>query len=68
MKNITTNAEHLDREYGKRGTKKREEFERGFQKFYQEAEAMLEIEKEEKLKAKRRRLANSSAARAGSRA
>ena len=32
-KNITTFDEHLDKQYGKRGTKKREKYERGFEAF-----------------------------------
>jgi HTH-type transcriptional regulator/antitoxin HipB len=32
-KNITTFSEHLDKQYGKRGTSNREEFERGFEAF-----------------------------------
>ncbi len=30
---LTSFADHLDREYGKRGTKKREKYERGFEVF-----------------------------------
>ena len=32
-RSITTLAEHLDRQYGKRGTKKREVYEQGFEAF-----------------------------------
>jgi HTH-type transcriptional regulator / antitoxin HipB len=32
-KNITTFEEHLDQQYGKRGTAKREEWEQGFEAF-----------------------------------
>lgn len=32
-KNITTFNEHLDKQYGKHGTKKREAYERGFEQF-----------------------------------
>lgn len=32
-KNLTSFSDHLDKEYGKRGTKKREKFEEGFDAF-----------------------------------
>ncbi len=32
-KNLTSFADHLDQQYGKRGTKDREEFEEGFEAF-----------------------------------
>lgn len=32
-KNLTSLAEHLEKQYGKRGTKKREEYEEGFEAF-----------------------------------
>ena len=32
-KNLTSFDNHLDKEYGKRGTKKREKFEEGFEAF-----------------------------------
>jgi DNA-binding XRE family transcriptional regulator len=32
-KNLTSFADHLDQQYGKRGTKEREEFEEGFEAF-----------------------------------
>ena len=32
-KNLTSLSDHLDKQYGKRGTAKREEFEEGFQAF-----------------------------------
>jgi DNA-binding XRE family transcriptional regulator len=32
-KNLTSFADHLDQQYGKRGTKEREEFEEGFETF-----------------------------------
>lgn len=32
-KNLTSFTSHLDKEYGKRGTKKREKFEEGFEAF-----------------------------------
>ena len=32
-KNLTSFTEHLDKQYGKRGTKKREEYEEGFEAF-----------------------------------
>ena len=32
-KNLTSFADHTDKEYGKRGTKKREKFEEGFEAF-----------------------------------
>ena len=32
-KNLTSFDDHLDQQYGKRGTKKREEFEEGFEAF-----------------------------------
>lgn len=32
-KNLTSFSDHLDKEYGKRGTKKREKFEEGFEVF-----------------------------------
>lgn len=32
-KNLTSFSDHLDKEYGKRGTKKREKFEEGFEAF-----------------------------------
>jgi HTH-type transcriptional regulator/antitoxin HipB len=32
-KHLTTFEDHLDRQYGKRGSKKREEYERGFESF-----------------------------------
>lgn len=32
-KNLTSLVDHLDKEYGKRGTKKREKFEEGFEDF-----------------------------------
>ncbi len=32
-KNLTSHAEHLDKQYGKRGTKKREKFEMGYEAF-----------------------------------
>lgn len=32
-KNLTSFADHLDKQYGKRGTKKREEYEEGFEAF-----------------------------------
>jgi len=32
-KNLTSFADHLDKEYGKRGTKKRETYEEGFETF-----------------------------------
>lgn len=32
-KNLTSFAEHLDKEYGKRGTRKREKYEEGFEAF-----------------------------------
>ena len=32
-KNLTSFADHLDKQYGKRGTTKREEFEQGFEAF-----------------------------------
>ena len=32
-KNLTSFADHLDQEYGKRGTEKRESFEEGFEAF-----------------------------------
>lgn len=32
-KNITTFEEHLNKQYGKRGTKKREKYEQGFEAF-----------------------------------
>ena len=31
--NLTSFADHLDKQYGKRGSKKREEFEEGFEAF-----------------------------------
>lgn len=33
IKNVTTFDEHLDKNYGKRGTKKREKYEQGFEAF-----------------------------------
>ena len=33
VKNLTSLDEHLDKEYGKRGTKRREEYERGSESF-----------------------------------
>ncbi|MBS1902305.1 MAG: helix-turn-helix transcriptional regulator [Bacteroidetes bacterium] len=33
MKKLTTLGEHLDKRYGKRGTKRRDDFERGFEAF-----------------------------------
>jgi HTH-type transcriptional regulator/antitoxin HipB len=33
MKNLTSLNEHLDKQYGKRGTKRREEYEREFESF-----------------------------------
>ena len=32
-KNLTSFADHLDEQYGKRGTKKREKYEQGFESF-----------------------------------
>ena len=32
-KNLTSFADHLDKQYGKRGTAKREEYEQGFEAF-----------------------------------
>ncbi|MDP2387191.1 MAG: helix-turn-helix transcriptional regulator [Bacteroidota bacterium] len=32
-KNLTSFAEHIEQQYGKRGTKKREEYEEGFEAF-----------------------------------
>ena len=32
-KNLTSFSDHLDKQYGKRGTKKREEYEEGFEAF-----------------------------------
>ena len=32
-KNLTTYEDHLDKQYGKRGSKKREEYESGFESF-----------------------------------
>ena len=58
MKNITTHAEHLDIEYGKRGTKRREEYEKGSREFRRQA--ILELEKGQKAKSKKRRLSSSS--------
>jgi hypothetical protein len=57
--------EHLDKYRGMRGTKKREGFERGSQAFYKQA--MIDIEKEEKIKTKKRRLSGSNIQRPASR-
>ena len=59
MENLTSHAEHLDREYGKRGTKQREEYEKASLAFREQV--MLELEKERKIKAKKRRLSDSHA-------
>lgn len=47
---LTTLDEHIEQNYGKRDTKKREEFERGYKIFEQEAFAELEKEQKAKLK------------------
>jgi hypothetical protein len=65
MKNLTSHAEHLDRAYGKRGAKRREEYEKGSQEFLRQV--MLEIKKEENIKAKKRRLSSSHSTRTNSR-
>lgn len=61
----TTLDEHIEQNYGKRGTKKREEFERGYKIF--EQEVFAELEKEQKAKLKKRRLSGATSNRPASR-
>lgn len=69
-RSLITHEEWLDINYGKHGTKRREEYEKGSGEFLHQVMLeleKLELEKEEKLKARKRRLPASGSAGTSSR-
>jgi hypothetical protein len=64
-KSIITHEDFLDIVHGKRGTKRREEYQKGSRAFIRQV--ILEQENEQKIKAKKRRLSGSNSSRPSTR-